>query len=117
MSELQAGPLQGVRVLDFTMFLSGPYGTRLLADMGAEVIKIEPVPSGDNTRRLTGSGAGFFAMFNRNKRSLALDLKSPRGKEIVLRLEVQAPCVVWCRDIVDGARVHRIAHVDDRETL
>jgi crotonobetainyl-CoA:carnitine CoA-transferase CaiB-like acyl-CoA transferase len=57
----------------------------VLADLGAEVIKLEP-PEGDNTRRLTGAGAGFYAIFNRNKKSLALDLQHPEGREIVLRL-------------------------------
>jgi crotonobetainyl-CoA:carnitine CoA-transferase CaiB-like acyl-CoA transferase len=79
-------PLAGIRVVEFAHMVMGPTCGLMLADLGAEVIKIEPVPAGDNTRRLTGSGAGFFAMFNRNKRSLALDLKSPKGKEIVLRL-------------------------------
>ncbi|MBM3539539.1 MAG: CoA transferase [Alphaproteobacteria bacterium] len=79
-------PLVGIRVVEFAHMVMGPTCGLVLADLGAEVIKIEPVPSGDNTRRLTGSGAGFFAMFNRNKRSLALDLKSPKGREIVLRL-------------------------------
>jgi len=79
-------PLSGIRVVEFAHMVMGPTCGLMLADLGAEVIKIEPVPAGDNTRRLTGSGAGFFAMFNRNKRSLALDLKSPKGREIVLRL-------------------------------
>ena len=79
-------PLAGVRVVEFAHMVMGPTCGLMLADLGAEVIKIEPVPEGDNTRRLTGSGAGFFAMFNRNKRSLALDLKSPKGREIILRL-------------------------------
>ncbi len=79
-------PLAGIRVVEFAHMVMGPTCGLMLADLGAEVIKIEPVPAGDNTRRLTGSGAGFFAMFNRNKRSLALDLKSPKGREIVLRL-------------------------------
>jgi crotonobetainyl-CoA:carnitine CoA-transferase CaiB-like acyl-CoA transferase len=57
----------------------------VLADLGAEVIKVEPL-LGDNTRRLLGSGAGFFAMFNRNKQSLAVNVQDPRGQEIVLRL-------------------------------
>ena len=86
MGEARDLPLAGIRVVEFAHMVMGPTCGLMLADLGAEVIKIEPVPSGDNTRRLTGSGAGFFAMFNRNKRSLALDLKSPRGKEIVLRL-------------------------------
>ena len=79
-------PLAGIRVVEFAHMVMGPTCGLMLADLGAEVIKIEPVPAGDNTRRLTGSGAGFFAMFNRNKRSLALDLKSPKGREIILRL-------------------------------
>src|SRR5437762_482848 len=57
----------------------GPSCGLVLADLGADVIKIEPVGEGDNTRRLPGSGAGFFPTFNRNKRSLALDIKSPKG--------------------------------------
>ncbi len=79
-------PLAGIRVVEFAHMVMGPTCGLMLADLGAEVIKIEPVPAGDNTRRLTGSGAGFFAMFNRNKRSLALDLNSAKGKEIILRL-------------------------------
>jgi crotonobetainyl-CoA:carnitine CoA-transferase CaiB-like acyl-CoA transferase len=79
-------PLSGLRVVEFAHMVMGPTCGLMLGDLGADVIKIEPVPAGDNTRRLTGSGAGFFAMFNRNKRSLALDLKSAKGKEIVLRL-------------------------------
>jgi crotonobetainyl-CoA:carnitine CoA-transferase CaiB-like acyl-CoA transferase len=93
MSEKVDLPLAGIRVVEFAHMVMGPTCGLMLADMGAEVIKIEPVPAGDNTRRLTGSGAGFFAMFNRNKRSLALDLKSPKGKEIVLRLIGKADVV------------------------
>ena len=78
-------PLAGVRVVEFTHMVMGPTCGMILADLGAEVIKVEPL-AGDNTRRLLGSGAGFFPMFNRNKRSLALDVKDPRGREIVLRL-------------------------------
>src|SRR5262249_19019978 len=57
--------------------------------LGAEVVKVEPL-TGDSTRRLLGSGAGFFPLFNRNKKSLAVDVKDPRGKEIVLRLVARA---------------------------
>ena len=78
-------PLEGIRVVEFTHMVMGPTCGMVLADLGAEVIKIEPV-AGDNTRRLLGSGAGFFPMFNRNKKSLAVDVKDARGREIVLKL-------------------------------
>jgi crotonobetainyl-CoA:carnitine CoA-transferase CaiB-like acyl-CoA transferase len=78
-------PLEGVRVVEFTHMVMGPTCGMILADLGAEVIKVEPL-AGDNTRRLLGSGAGFFSMFNRNKLSLAVDVKDPRGREIVLKL-------------------------------
>jgi crotonobetainyl-CoA:carnitine CoA-transferase CaiB-like acyl-CoA transferase len=78
-------PLQGVRVVEFTHMVMGPTCGLILADLGAEVIKVEPI-AGDSTRKLLGSGAGFFGTFNRNKKSLAVDVKDPRGREIVLRL-------------------------------
>ena len=76
-------PLAGVRVVEFTHMVMGPTCGMVLADLGAEVIKIEPL-AGDRTRHLLGSGAGFFASFNRNKKSLAVDTKDPRGLELVL---------------------------------
>jgi crotonobetainyl-CoA:carnitine CoA-transferase CaiB-like acyl-CoA transferase len=82
-------PLEGIRVVEFTHMVMGPTCGMILADLGAEVIKVEP-PSGDSTRRLLGSGAGFFAMFNRNKKSLAVDTKDARGREIVLKLVATA---------------------------
>ena len=78
-------PLAGLRVIEFTHMVMGPSCGMILADLGAEVIKVEPF-GGDNTRRLLGSGAGFFAMFNRNKKSLAVNTQDARGREIVLRL-------------------------------
>jgi crotonobetainyl-CoA:carnitine CoA-transferase CaiB-like acyl-CoA transferase len=78
-------PLEGVRVVEFAHMVMGPTCGLVLADLGAEVIKVEPL-AGDNTRRLMGSGAGFYPIFNRNKRSLALDLKRAEGREIALRL-------------------------------
>lgn len=78
-------PLSGLRVVELTHMVMGPSCGLILADLGAEVIKVEPL-AGDSTRRLLGSGAGFFGTFNRNKKSLAVDLKDPRGREIVLRL-------------------------------
>jgi len=82
-------PLAGTRVVEFSHMVMGPSCGMVLADLGAEVIKIEPL-DGDSTRRLPGSGAGFFAMFNRNKKSLALDVADPRGREIVLKLAARA---------------------------
>jgi crotonobetainyl-CoA:carnitine CoA-transferase CaiB-like acyl-CoA transferase len=78
-------PLNGVRVVEFTHMVMGPTCGMILADLGAEVIKVEPI-AGDNTRQLLGSGAGFFAMFNRNKKSIAVNAREARGLEIVLRL-------------------------------
>ena len=78
-------PLAGIRVVEFTHMVMGPTCGMILADLGAEVIKVEPL-AGDNTRRLLGSGAGFYGVFNRNKKSLAVDVKTAQGREIVLRL-------------------------------
>ena len=78
-------PLEGVRVIEFTHMVMGPTCGLILADLGADVIKVEPI-HGDSTRKLLGSGAGFFATTNRNKKSLALDVKSARGREIILKL-------------------------------
>ena len=81
-------PLTGIKILDLTRVLSGPFCTALLGDMGADVIKVE-APEGDSVR---GQGAikdgfsGYFAQFNRNKRSLRLDLRKPEGKAILARL-------------------------------
>ncbi|GAB4185480.1 MAG: CaiB/BaiF CoA-transferase family protein [Thalassobaculales bacterium] len=79
-------PLSGLKVVEFVHMVMGPSCGLILADLGADVVKVEPLPDGDNTRRLTGSGAGFFASYNRNKRSLALDLKSPEGTAVARRL-------------------------------
>src|SRR5512145_1806740 len=67
----------------------GPTCGMILADLGAEVIKVEPL-EGDGTRRLIGSGAGFYGLFNRNKKSLAVDVKDVRGRELVLKLVATA---------------------------
>ena len=85
-------PYEGIRVVEFTHMVMGPTCGMVLADLGAEVIKIEP-PEGDRTRHLLGSGAGFFPLFNRNKKSVSLDLRSPEGKEAVLRLIATADIV------------------------
>jgi crotonobetainyl-CoA:carnitine CoA-transferase CaiB-like acyl-CoA transferase len=89
---LQALPYQGIRVVEFTHMVMGPTCGMVLADLGAEVIKVEPL-AGDNTRRLIGAGAGFFPLFNRNKKSIALDLQQPEGREVALRLVATADVV------------------------
>jgi crotonobetainyl-CoA:carnitine CoA-transferase CaiB-like acyl-CoA transferase len=85
LSEPEAPPLADVKVVEFTHMVMGPSVGVILADLGAEVIKVEPI-GGDPTRRLLGSGAGYFPMFNRNKRSVCLDLKSPDGLVLARRL-------------------------------
>ena len=77
--------LSEIKVVEFTHMVMGPAAGLVLADLGADVVKVEPV-SGDKTRDLRGSGAGYFAMYNRNKRSLAIDLKSDQGKALALEL-------------------------------
>jgi len=76
-------PLRGLVVAEFSHAIMGPSAGMVLADLGADVIKVEPAPDGDPTRRLKGSGVGFFGFYNRNKKSLALDLKSPRARPLV----------------------------------
>ncbi len=78
-------PLQGIKVLEFSHMVMGPSAGLVLADLGADVVKVEPI-AGDKTRLLRGSGAGYFAMYNRNKRSICVDLKSADGKNIALNL-------------------------------
>ena len=85
-------PYAGLRVVEFTHMVMGPTCGMVLADLGAEVIKIEPL-EGDNTRRLIGSGAGFFSLFNRNKKSIALDLHTAPGRQAALRLIATADIV------------------------
>jgi crotonobetainyl-CoA:carnitine CoA-transferase CaiB-like acyl-CoA transferase len=85
-------PLAGLRVIEFTHMVMGPTCGMVLADLGAEVIKVEPV-DGDRTRRLLGAGAGFFPMFNRNKKSIGVDLHSERGAEVARRLCATADVV------------------------
>lgn len=92
MSDFPDLPYAGVRVVEFTHMVMGPTCGMLLGDLGAEVIKVEPV-EGDNTRHLRGSGAGFFPSFNRNKKSVALDLKDPDGIAAAHRLIATADIV------------------------
>lgn len=92
MSESKPLPLAGIRVVEFTHMVMGPTCGMTLGDLGAEVIKVEPL-AGDSTRKLLGSGAGFYPLFNRNKKSIAVDLKSAKGREIVLKLIATADIV------------------------
>lgn len=86
-------PYAGVRVIEFSHMVMGPSCGMILADLGAEVIKVEPI-EGDRTRELLGSGAGFFSMFNRNKKSIAVDLKSDEGLTLVEKLIAEADVVI-----------------------
>lgn len=85
-------PLDGIRVLEFTHAVMGPSAGLILADLGAEVIRIEP-PGGDPTRHLKGMGTGYFPFYNRNKKSVVLDLKSPEGLD-------SAKSLIECSDIM-----------------
>jgi len=85
-------PLEGLRVVEFTHMVMGPTCGMVLADMGAEVVKVEPI-DGDRTRHLLGSGAGFFPMFNRNKKSIAIDLHKPEGAAVARKLAASADVV------------------------
>ena len=92
-------PLTGVRVLDISQVMAGPYACMLLGDLGADVIKIEPPGTGDQTRgamgfKLKGADSLGFLNMNRNKRSVTLDLKSPAGKEVLLRMAKDADILI-----------------------
>ncbi|QTW20181.1 CaiB/BaiF CoA transferase family protein [Comamonas kerstersii] len=86
-------PLTGIRVVEFSHMVMGPACGMVLADLGAEVIKVEPV-TGDLTRNLLGAGAGFFPMFNRNKKSIAIDLRNAEGVQAAIRLASTADVVL-----------------------
>jgi len=91
------GPLSGFRVVDVTQMISGPMATMILADQGADVIKVEPPGTGDLTRALAGRRHAMsptFAVANRNKRSVVIDLKRPRGVELLKRLVARADLFV-----------------------
>jgi crotonobetainyl-CoA:carnitine CoA-transferase CaiB-like acyl-CoA transferase len=93
MGSEQQAPLNGIQVVEFSHMVMGPSIGLILADLGADVIKIEPI-SGDKTRNLKGSGAGYFAMYNRNKRSVCVDMKSQEGREVVIKLVAKADIVI-----------------------
>src|SRR5579862_3012949 len=85
-------PLTGIRVVEFTHMVMGPTCGMILGDLGAEVIKVEP-PGGDKTRKLIGSGAGFFPLFNRNKKSVTADLSDPADRARIGALIASADIV------------------------
>src|SRR3981189_2013744 len=92
-----AGPLEGLRVIDLTRVLAGPFCTQSLGDLGAEVLKIEPPDRGDETRHFPPFIAGeshYFLGINRNKKSLVVDLQQPTGAEILRRLAASADILV-----------------------
>ncbi len=91
---MSASPLTGIRVLEFSHAVMGPTAGLIMAEMGAEVIKVEPAPDGDHTRRLGGFAAGFFAALNRNKKSIAIDLKRSDGQAVLHRLAASADVVM-----------------------
>lgn len=98
-------PLAGIRVVDFTMVLAGPYATRLMADLGADVVKVEP-PTGDNSRiraPLRDGASTYFGQLNFGKRSIALDLKDPEDKQVALDLIAQSDVVIenWRPGVAD----------------
>ena len=92
MTDKKTLPLAGLRVVEFTHMVMGPTCGMVLADLGAEVINVEPI-EGDRTRHLLGAGAGFFPMFNRNKKSIQLNLQHPEGAEMARRLCATADVV------------------------
>jgi crotonobetainyl-CoA:carnitine CoA-transferase CaiB-like acyl-CoA transferase len=87
-------PLAGVRVVEFSQMVMGPSCGLILADLGAEIIKIEPLPRGDRSRYLPGIASGFFVSFNRNKKSLAVNMKSPRGLALIRDLIATSDVVI-----------------------
>jgi len=94
MPEEKKLPLEGIRVLELGHTVMGPTCGVILADMGADVFKVERTGKGDDTRWLKGFGSGFFTYFNRNKKSISIDLKSEKGKEILLRLVKEADVLI-----------------------
>ncbi|XP_071368994.1 succinate--hydroxymethylglutarate CoA-transferase, partial [Centroberyx affinis] len=102
-------PLEGVRVLDLTRVLAGPFATMILSDLGAEVIKVERPGSGDDTRAwgppFVGTESAYFLSVNRNKKSIAVDLKQPRGVQVIT--ELAAVCDVLVENYLPG-KLHQM---------
>ncbi|MEP6103628.1 CoA transferase, partial [Parasphingorhabdus sp.] len=89
----QPTPLAGLKVIEFTHMVMGPAVGAILASLGAEVIRVEPI-GGDRTRNLVGSGSGYFPMYNRHKQSIALNLKDPAGLDVARKLVAGADILV-----------------------
>ena len=116
-SNARSGPLQGIRIIDLTSMLSGPWATMILADQGADVIKVEEPRAGDHTRSYGNRRNGFSASFlnlNRNKRSVTIDLKTPQGVKLVKQLAATADVLV--QNFRPGV-VERLGVDDDKVTL
>tara|TARA_Y100000385_G_scaffold82698_1_gene84684 strand:+ start:64 stop:1275 length:1212 start_codon:yes stop_codon:yes gene_type:complete len=107
-------PLSGLKVIEFSHMVMGPCAGLMLADMGADVIKVEPI-GGDKTRRLRGAGAGYFPMYNRNKKSIAINLKSTEGKAAILKMIKEAD--VFIENFRPGALDKLGFGYDDLKTL
>ena len=124
----RTGPLSDVRILDLTQALAGPYCTMLLADLGADVIKVEP-PGGDMSRSIGPHPAdrkgcdygGYFASVNRNKRSIVLDLKTDAGRAALFKLVKTADAVVENAKtgVMDRAGIgyERLREIKDRKSV
>ena len=119
--KVRQGPLAGVKVLDMTEHMAGPYCTMILADMGAEVIKLERPGAGDSSRAM-GDGSErnpYFRYINRNKHSLTLDYKSPRGREIFLKLVATVDVLVenYRPTVMDraGLGIEELGHQGGRQ--
>ena len=87
-------PLEGIKVVEFSHMVLGPSCGLILADLGADVVKVEPAPGGDKTRQLPGSGSGFFGAFNRNKRSVAVNLKTHEGHNFATNLILESDVLI-----------------------
>ena len=98
MDDRGAAPLEGVRVVDLSRILAGPLATMVLADLGADVIKVERPGTGDDTRQwgppFVGGDATYFLSLNRNKRSIAVDLRSSEGADVVRRLALRSDVLI-----------------------
>jgi len=114
---MKQAPLHGIKVVDLGHTVMGPSAGMILADLGATVIKVEPAAKGDPTRHLKGFGIGYFGYFNRNKQSIAIDLKSPEGLEVARRLigeDIQLDSLLKACSLVSSGGEAKILITDGR---